>query len=111
MKESKIYHSDSGQLFYDIEEAVINDKMAELRKKIAEIYQEMEKLQDNCSHNHMTVSAHSDTGNYCRSDDSYWYEGTCRACGKRFQYEQGEDSILSTRYRMRGHDPRIEIGK
>lgn len=111
MKESKIYHSDSGQLFYDIDEALINDKMAELKKESISIYKKMQDLQDTCSHNHMTVSAHSDTGNYCRSDDSYWFEGTCRACGKTFSYDQSQDTILSERHRALGRDPRVEKKK
>lgn len=111
MREEKIYYSDSGQLFYDIDEAEINDKMAELKKQSAAIYAQMQQLRDNCNHNHMTVSAHSDTGNYCRSDDSYWYEGTCRACGEHFSYEQSEDTILSRRHRALGSDPRVEKKK
>lgn len=111
MKEVKVYYSDSGQLFYDIDEASINDKMAELRKAQAAIYQKMQDLQDNCSHNHMTVSAHSDTGNYCRSDDSYWYDGTCRACGQTFRYDQSDDTVLSRRYSALGRDPRVEKKK
>ena len=111
MKESKVYYSDSGQLFYDIDEAVMNDKMAELRKQSADIYQHMIKLQEQCSHNHMTVSAHSDTGNYSSSDDSYWYNGTCRACGQTFREEQSTGGILDKRYSAISRDPRVEKGK
>lgn len=111
MKEVKIYYSDNGQMFYDMEEATTNDKISELKKEVARIYGEIQKLQDNCSHHHMTVSAHADTGNYCRSDDSYWYEGACRACGERFSFEQSEDSILKERHRALGRDPRVEKGK
>lgn len=111
MKESKIYHSDSGQLFYDVDEAVINDKMAELHKQQAALIQKMEIIQSNCHHNHMTVSAHSDTGNYCRSDDSYWYNGICRACGMTFREDQSTDGILNKRYSSIGRDPRVEKGK
>lgn len=111
MKEVKVYYSDSGQLFYDVDEAAINDKMAELRKAQAALYQKMQDLQDNCSHNHMTVSAHSDTGNYCRSDDAYWYDGTCRACGKTFREDQRTGGILDRRYAAIGRDPRVEKGK
>lgn len=111
MRETKIYHSDAGGMFYDIEEAVINDKMNEIRKAQAALYQKMQRIQDNCQHNHMTVSSHSDTGNYCRSDDSYWYEGMCRACGKAFSEEQSTGSILDTRHSAIGSDPRVEKGK
>lgn len=111
MKESKIYYSDSGQLFYDIDEAVVNDKMEELRKQSAEIYNKMQQLQENCSHKHMTVSAYSDTGNYCRSDDSFWYEGTCRACGQTFREDQSYGGILDKRYTAIGRDPRVEKKK
>lgn len=110
MKETKIYHSDSGKLFYDIDEAVINDKMAELRKQLAAIHLQMQQIQNNCQHNHMTVRAKSNTGNYCSSDDSYWYEGKCRACGETFHTDQSNDTILGKRYSAIGRDPRVEKG-
>lgn len=111
MKEVKVYYSESGQLFYDEDEPLINDKMAELRKEQAALYQKMQSIKDSCSHNHMTVSAHSDSGNYCSSDDSYWFEGKCRACGESFNTDQSNDTILGKRYSAIGRDARVEKGK
>ncbi|ELL7856502.1 hypothetical protein ENKO_114 [Klebsiella phage fENko-Kae01] len=109
MREEKIYYSDSGEQFYDIDEACINDRVQELKKQAAAIYQKLEKITDNCNHNHMTIKAYSDTGNYCRSDDSYWYEAKCRACGKTWNVDQDEDSIVKERHRS--GDRRVIIQK
>jgi hypothetical protein len=45
-------------------------------------------FQSNCEHQYVTVKPESDTGNWCKSDDSYWYVITCKCCELRWQENQ-----------------------
>lgn len=39
-------------------------------------------IQDNCAHSNVKKVAKSDTGNWDKSQDSYWFECSCPDCGK-----------------------------
>lgn len=60
------------------------------------------RFQEECPHEYVTRKARSDTGNYDPSQDSYWYELTCKCCSK-FWTEDQETS----KYRL--NTPNIEI--
>jgi len=111
MKEQIIYHTDSGEAFYDIDEAQIREQLDALRVKQREIFNEICDIQELCSHNHMTIETKSDTGNYDRSDDCYWFNANCRACGKSWRVDQSENSLVRDRHRNSHKDPRIIIKK
>lgn len=64
------------------------EKYEELMRKQAEITKEILALQHSCSHINTTKVAKSDTGNYCKADDAYWYECKCRICGKYWTEDQ-----------------------
>lgn len=104
MKVEQIFISDSGKKFYDAESCALHDKIQKNNKKIEKLYSVKEELQNTCTHSHLTVRAESDTGNWCKSDDSYWYSGSCDVCGKSFTFDQSERSILRAAYNS--SDPR-----
>lgn len=40
------------------------------------------ELQESCSHPNLVSKGHSDTGNWDRSQDSFWYQHNCPDCEK-----------------------------
>ncbi len=46
-------------------------------------------FREECQHEYVKIKACSDTGNYDRSQDSYWYEIECKCCEKRWNEDQG----------------------
>ena len=62
---------------------ILNEEISERTKIIKDI-------QDNlCKHVGHEIVPKGDTGNWCRQDDSYWYEHACDICGKRWHTDQG----------------------
>lgn len=59
-------------------------------------------FRENCEHKYVKIEAHSDTGNWCKSDDSYWYSIECKCCDKRWNEDQ------STSQYRRGNDKNVE---
>ena len=117
MKETIIYQTKDLKQFYDKEEAEINEEITVMQHRINELYSEIVKIQERCPHMRMTLEAKSDTGNYCKSDDEYWFSAECRSCGKTFRVSQSERGIVHERY-MAGNygnpnirDPRVIIKK
>lgn len=51
---------------------------------------ELYTFQDTCEHERVKIKANSDTGNYDRSQDSYWFEVECKCCEKRWHEDQGD---------------------
>ena len=51
-------------------------------------HEELVNLQDNCPHTDVVKTGHSDTGNWSKSDDSYWYEFRCPDCGRFWTEDQ-----------------------
>lgn len=45
-------------------------------------------FREKCKHEYVKIKACSDTGNYDRSQDSYWYEIECKCCEKRWSEDQ-----------------------
>jgi hypothetical protein len=66
--------------------SAIGDLRAEINKATAAII----SIQSACSHPKECVTkvAGGDTGNYCKSDDSYWYDFKCGLCEKRWTEDQ-----------------------
>lgn len=46
------------------------------------------KFREQCEHEYVKIKACSDTGNYDRSQDSYWYEIECKCCEDRWNEDQ-----------------------
>ena len=53
-----------------------------LRNEIARLQKEIVRQQEMCNHKNHVRTGHSDTGNWCKADDCYWYEFICHDCGK-----------------------------
>ena len=65
-------------------------KVKHIEEKIAKLEIELEDIQDNCDHpkENLEKKGHSDTGNWCKSDDRYWYRFHCGVCNKIWMEEQ-----------------------
>lgn len=59
------------------------------------------EFQENCPHTFVKVKAESDTGNWCKSDDSYWYSIECKCCSKHWTEDQSTS-------KYRGSDDNVE---
>lgn len=56
---------------------------------------EIKRLQRCCSHPAVKIKATASTGNWCQSDDRYWYDIECKCCLKKWREDQ-EDSKYKT---------------
>jgi hypothetical protein len=66
----------------------IREKREGLQEKIQKAQEDLALLQERCTHPAATKKARSDTGNWDRSQDSYWYECACADCGKKWTEPQ-----------------------
>ncbi|MFI3218334.1 MAG: hypothetical protein QX189_04365 [Methylococcales bacterium] len=66
---------------------------------IQSLWAEIKVIQGNCAHVGLIGKFRADTGNYCKSDDSYWVEFQCLDCGKQWTEDQAE---VSSRYSKEG---------
>jgi len=64
------------------------NKVEKLVAKISKIYEQIFEIQNACPHTNATKKCDSDTGNWCKADDSYWYEFKCPDCKKIWTEEQ-----------------------
>jgi hypothetical protein len=55
-----------------------------IQLKIAGACQQLRDLQTLCPHPRVEKIARADTGNWCKSDDSYWYDCKCPDCDKQW---------------------------
>lgn len=58
------------------------DRVKAHLKEIDKHYGMIKTLQKNCKHKHVEKIPKSDTGNWDKSQDEYWYEITCFDCDK-----------------------------
>lgn len=65
----------------------ISEKRLEILSKIRKLSEELTILQSECHHLNVVKKYRSDTGNYSKSDDSYWAEFNCPDCGKHWTEE------------------------
>lgn len=116
----KIYVANDGTEFSS-KEAVMEyqtaaDKLgaefAEKRKEFLKLQQNLAKaldaqlsFQEECTHEYITIESKSDTGNYDRSQDSYWFVIECKCCEKRWNEDQETSQYRGRRY----DDPKIEV--
>ena len=63
-------------------------KRLTLESKEKQISIDLQNLRDICPHENLTGENHGDSGNWSRSDDSYWCVFTCQDCGKRWSEDQ-----------------------
>jgi hypothetical protein len=66
----------------------IRNQAEKLTASIQRVQGRLKKLQDICTHPNAVKENKSDTGNWDRSQDSYWRECHCPDCGKRWVEDQ-----------------------
>lgn len=57
-------------------------------KAVADLLEKKKNIQEKCPHTSAIKTANSDTGNWCRGDDRYWYDCYCPRCDKRWTEDQ-----------------------
>lgn len=67
---------------------LIREKHEDIQAQIASFYLEIDTLREKCTHPNAKKEPKSDTGNWDRSQDSYWKECVCPDCGKRWNEDQ-----------------------
>lgn len=66
----------------------IRERRAFYQQRMEFFATKMRELQLGCMHEDHSRVARSDTGNWCRSDDRYWYDCSCTLCGKTWTEDQ-----------------------
>lgn len=108
---SKIYVTPDGTEFTSKEDAVEYQELKDakdqdfaekrmeflrLREIAGKANSDLFEFQSNCEHPYVTVKPESDTGNWCKSDDSYWYVITCKCCEQRWHEDQSTSKYRSS---------------
>lgn len=70
----------------------IREKLIEYQDKISECTALIKELQSICTHEGANIKFESDTGNYCKSDDSYWINWHCPCCSKGWITDQDKNA-------------------
>ena len=68
-------HNTQKQIREERERIELEEKKIQTRKL---------NLQTGCEHPSAIKIPKADTGNWCKADDSYWYECSCPDCGRRW---------------------------
>jgi hypothetical protein len=63
-------------------------KVEKLENKIFKLYSQIDEIQRACPHTNASKEGFSDTGNWCKADDCYWWEFRCPDCGKIWTEDQ-----------------------
>jgi len=58
------------------------ERIKKHEKEIDKLYKKIRLLQAKCKHKHVNKVPKGNTGNWCKSDDHYWYEIKCLDCDK-----------------------------
>lgn len=73
----------------DVQFAEQRAKFMQLREVLITAKTELLQFQDKCEHKYVMIRAKSDTGNWCKDDDSYWLEIECKCCESCWNEDQG----------------------
>lgn len=116
---TKIYVVADGSEFSSKEAAMeyqtaadkLGEEFAAKRKEFLKLQENLGRaldaqlsFQEECSHEYVTLEPKSDTGNYDRSQDCYWFTIECKCCNKRWDEDQDK-----SKYSMHGNDKRVEV--
>lgn len=71
-----------------LEQRKIRQRQTTLKKKIFTANVDLKLLQSECTHPDASKTYRGDTGNYDRSQDSFWIEHKCPDCGKFWTTDQ-----------------------
>jgi hypothetical protein len=64
------------------------NKVEKLKAKISKLYEQIKEIQKVCPHTNVTKTARSNTGNWCKADDRYWYDCFCPDCQRVWDEDQ-----------------------
>lgn len=67
---------------------MLNEEVNKCQRKIVKWRQKLTAIQDACTHKGAVKVAGANTGNWCKQDDSYWYDFDCPVCGKHWTEPQ-----------------------
>lgn len=82
MTEKQINNNDP------VQGVLFDDSVPALMQARKDIDKRIQAIQDACAHPNYEKTAKSDTGNWCRGDDRYWYELKCSTCLKQWTEDQ-----------------------
>lgn len=83
---------------------MIKEKIQKLDASILKLQKKKIAIQDSCPHEYLKGEYHSNTGNFCKDDDSYWWEGHCLDCGLFLTADSEEDKENYYNYPKRCKD-------
>lgn len=63
-------------------------KVEKLKEEVSKLYAQIREIQEACPHTNSTKTARSDTGNWCKADDRYWYDCFCPDCQRVWDEDQ-----------------------
>lgn len=66
----------------------MDKRIDKLRREISTREAQILAIQEQCKHIGATYTAKSDTGNWDRNSDRYWYKCYCGECGKSWTEDQ-----------------------
>lgn len=75
-----------------------------LQKAVTDALGKMYEFQEKCEHPYLIIKPDSDTGNYSRSEDSYWYECRCKLCNDSWRVDSKDEKYNT----YKSTDPNIE---
>lgn len=67
---------------------VLNEEINKHNRQIVRLRKKVADLQEACTHEGLVKVPKANTGNWCKDDDSYWYECACPVCGKNWMEDQ-----------------------
>ncbi len=69
----------------------INKKRQQIEAKIKKAYEALSELRKECNHSgDLVYKLDGNTGNWDKSEDSYWINWICNDCGKRWTTSQDD---------------------
>lgn len=72
----------------------VKNRKISLDKRLDKVLLEISQLQEDCQHENAKHTNRSDTGNYCKADDSFWIEHKCSNCDKFWTTGQNYDRLV-----------------
>lgn len=70
---------------------MIKEKIQKLDASILKLQKKKNEIQASCLHEYLEGEYMSNTGNFCKSDDEYWWSGHCLECGMFLTADSEED--------------------
>lgn len=79
--------SDATQ-YFSKKKSAIRNRINLIDQEIRKLEEQKDDIRKKCRHTNAVAEYGSDTGNWCKSDDSYWINYHCYDCGDRWVKDQ-----------------------